>query len=87
MPMLDRVGVNIIEMAFEIGPISNAVLDESFLPHPTVPLSLASRCGRAFGTTGGKVITGETLFDRSDSNGIIRISLRQSPDHMEVFGQ
>ena len=80
--MLDRVDMNVIDVALEIPVIADRVLPKTTLPKCKFTIGVA-RDGRARFHSGIR----ESAFDQSPPIWIIRISRRQRHEDMQVIRQ
>ena len=80
--MLDRVVVDVIDMALKIGVIANSVL-----PVATLPDALLSARDFAFRSRPRIESSRESTLDEIPAGGEILIMLGQYPDSVDMIGQ
>ncbi len=85
--MFHGIGMNVIHMSMEITRIRNRVLPKSLLPDPAPPVTTLPWCDPTFPASTHQIPTHETFLQRPDTRRIIRVSLWQAPEHVQVVGQ
>jgi hypothetical protein len=79
MSVLDRIEMDIVDMALQIGIIANGVL-----PIATLPDALLSLARLACGSRQGDKASREAALDQAPAGGKISISFRQCPNRVNV---
>ena len=82
MSVLDRIEMDIVDMALQIGIIANGVL-----PIATLPDTLLSLAHLACGSRQGSKAAREAALDQAPAGGKISVSFRQCPNRVNVIGQ
>ena len=80
--MFDRVVMDVKHMPLPIVLVVEVMLPEAALPNALLPLGALRWAGSTSGQTGR-----EFTLDDHPARGKVRISLRQTPDRMEMVGQ
>ncbi len=82
MSVLDRIEMDIVDIALQIGIIANGVL-----PIATLPDALLSLARLACGSRQGGKAAREAALDQAPAGGKISVSFRQCPNRVNVIGQ
>ena len=82
MSMLQRIEMNVVDMALQIGVVANGVL-----PIATLPDALLSFGNFACGSRLRIKATRKAALDQAPARGKIGVAFRQGPEGVQVIGQ
>ena len=85
--VFDGVVVDVVEMAIEIGLVTDGVLPEALLPDSVRFLTLAGSGTWLLKAAGGEIQAGELRFENGHAEREIRIAFGKGHEHVQVIGE
>ena len=85
--MLDRVVMDVVKVAFQVGLVADDVLPEPPLPNAAAAVVAAGVANRALPSAGGRPRQGKRPLDARPPRGEIRVALGKGPDRVQGVGQ